>query len=91
MKVKLLEGTDFRGVSYKKGKVLDVPDGLAHKMFLNSKAEKFSGEDVQEIQPGKPLDKMNKAELLEYADSIDLEVDNSLNKQPLLEFIKANL
>jgi len=90
MKVKLLVATDFRGASHKKGDVLDIPDGLANKMFLNSKAEKFSGE-VKETQPGKSLDKMNKAELIDYANSIGLEIDEGLNKKPLLEFIETNL
>jgi len=89
MRVKLLVATDFRGASHKKGDVLDVPNGLANKMFLNSKAEKFSGE-IKEALPGKSLDKMNKAELIDYADSIGLEVDENLNKKPLLEFIEAN-
>jgi len=49
MKVKLLVDIDFRGASYKKGDVLDVPDGLANKMFLNSEAENFSGE-IEEVK-----------------------------------------
>jgi len=40
MKLKLLKATEFRGKKYKKGASVDVPDGVANKMILNSLAQK---------------------------------------------------
>ena len=40
MKVKLLKATEFRAKKYKKGAVVEMPDGIANRLLLNGLAKK---------------------------------------------------
>lgn len=48
MKLLLLEETEFRGKTIKKGQKADIPEGAAFRLIANGKAQKISDDEVIE-------------------------------------------
>jgi hypothetical protein len=75
-----------------------LPGGayIVNDQWVNANGEALSDEQIEELEgddaileaqtnPGKPLERMNKAELLEYASELGIDVDANSTKAVILD------
>lgn len=95
--VKLVRSIFVKGEMKPEGKILIVKDSPAGtdeitlieaKSLIGREVAKDAADVAADDDNTKPIEKMNKSELFEYAKSLEIEADDSLTKAEIITLIK---
>tara|TARA_R100001440_G_scaffold72823_1_gene96936 strand:- start:94 stop:393 length:300 start_codon:yes stop_codon:yes gene_type:complete len=98
MQIKLTKDTMIAGVPTNSGTIIEVEDHVARLLINSNKGiaviepceTKPVTKKVEEVKESVNLTEMTKSQLVEYATSIGLSLDMSLNKQTLITQIEES-
>jgi len=98
MQIKLTKDTMIAGVPTNSGTIIEVEDHVARLLINSNKGiavtepceTKPVTKKVEEVKESVNLTEMTKSQLVEYAASIGLSLDMSLNKQTLITQIQES-
>jgi len=88
--IKALNAIKADGERHSAGEVLEVGVDIELDIAKELVSKGACEEAVKPTADEVALSDMSKAELIEYANSIDLEIDEKLTKAKMIEFIEAN-
>ena len=98
MQIKLTKDTMIAGVPTNSGTIIEVEDHVARLLINSNKGiavteaceTKPVTKKVEEVKESVNLTEMTKTQLVEYAASLGLSLDKSLNKQTLITQIQES-
>ena len=98
MQIKLTKDTMIAGVPTNSGTVIEVEEHVARLLINSNKGEAVTEacetkpvtEKVEDVKESVNLTEMTKTQLVEYAASLGLSLDKSLNKQTLITQIQES-
>mgnify|MGYP005993453231 CR=1 FL=1 len=87
--IKLKQKRKIRGTNYPVGVVVEVSETLADKLKLNGFATKSNEKEFEAYKTASnDYKKLNKADLIGYATSLDIEVPGDANKDDIYLLIE---
>lgn len=86
--ITILSTIFVRGEMYKKGQEVEVNEREAKELINRGVAIDEAEIEIEE-DTTKPIEKMNKQELLDYATELGVEVEESMTKAQIIKAINA--